>query len=44
MDDIKGVSTIIHKGVVAAYDVGFGSDFGEESKSFDLSSCCANRL
>jgi hypothetical protein len=36
MDDIKGVSTI-HKGVVAAYDydVGFGSDYGEESKSFD---------
>jgi uncharacterized protein YheU (UPF0270 family) len=35
MDDIKGVSTIIHKGVVSANDAEFGSDYGEESKSFD---------
>jgi hypothetical protein len=42
MDDIKGVSTI-HKGIVAANDAGFGSDYGEESKSFVLSSRCAKR-
>jgi hypothetical protein len=33
MDDIRGVSTIC-KGLVAAHEAGFGSDYGEESKSF----------